>query len=90
MKHNASIIGEYTGILLTHDQPVMLKGNFKFWMTLLAHSKMAHCKITSKQSNICFNTMTNWIIRASCNYKVYYMYTNVLIKNNKICSWAVA
>jgi len=38
-------------------------------MSLLAHSKMAHCKITSKASLMLPYTITNRTIRANCNYK---------------------
>jgi len=77
MKHNASIIGEYTGILLLNQ--CCWKGIFNFewlfWHTAKWH--IARCYI---EASLCSNTMTNKTIRASCNYKKCSMYTNVLIK----------
>jgi len=57
-------------------------------MTLLAHSKMAHCKITLEHPYAPIQLQIELLeltVIIKCT-----MYTNVLIKNNKIYSWTVA
>jgi len=82
MEHNASIIGEYTGILLLNEcrwKGILILND-------LAHSKMAYCKIMSKHPYAPIQWQTELLELAVIIKCTMYSY----IKNNKICSWTVA
>jgi len=82
MKHNASIIGEYTGILLLNQCRWIGILNFEwlFWHTAKWHIARLH------------QTPIQWqieLFELAIIIK-YTLYTNVFIKNNEICGWTVA
>jgi len=57
-------------------------------MAILAHSKMAHCKITSKHPYAPIQWQIE-LLELAIIIK-YTLYTNVFIKNNEICGWTMA
>jgi len=85
MKHNASIIGNilayYYSTSAIERVFLILNDSFGTQQNGTLQDYIEAC--------LCSNTMTNRTIRAAVIIKCT-MYTNVLIKNNKIWSWAVA
>jgi len=86
MEHNASIIGEYTGILLINQCCHEDFFNFEwlFWHTAKWHFARLHQSIPYVPIQLQIELLKVAVIIK------YIMYTNVLIKNNKICSWTRA